>query len=174
MIGKHGRTGVAAIVAGCCVATILGCTLIEKSFPPRDPKGPEQITVEELESQGDGGLKTDNRAHYFVIIEWGGGMGRHVYRQPISGREVVLDLIGQIPGLMPSKRGIWLVRPFTDCDEVLTVDWKAITERGVNETNHEILPGDRIYVGAIQLTQLELCLSQLWAPLERILALKFW
>lgn len=115
--------------------------------------------------------KNDDGGVYFLIIDWGGDLGKQVYRCPYNGNVVVLDAIATIQGLTPSKRSIWLVRPSPDHagrDQVLPVDWKAITERGDSATNYEIRRGDRIYVSASWMGRFEERLMQLWAPVERI------
>ncbi|MBI3411670.1 MAG: polysaccharide biosynthesis/export family protein [Planctomycetes bacterium] len=114
-----------------------------------------------------------NSKVYYVIID-GGGFGQQVFRLPITGNETVLDAISQVQGLAPvsSKHRIWLARPspvHANCNQVLPVDWNAITQGGSTPTNYQIFPGDRVYVSANRLIQFDNYLSQLLAPVERVL-----
>jgi protein involved in polysaccharide export with SLBB domain len=115
-----------------------------------------------------------NSKVYYVITD-GGGYGEQVYRFPITGSETVLDAIGQIYGLpaVASKRHIWLARrsPGQNCppDQILPVDWCAITQRGITTTNYQVLPGDRIYVQADCWITLDTVVGRVLAPFERIM-----
>src|SRR5262249_18332737 len=89
----------------------------------------------------------------FYVITDGAGFGEQVYRFPITGNETVLDGISLIQGLpaQASTKYIWVARPAPPqhgCDQVLPVDWKAITQGGATATNYQLFPGDRIYVRA--------------------------
>lgn len=112
-----------------------------------------------------------NSSVYYIIFD-GGGMGEQVIRLPYTGSETVLDAIGQVYGLpaMASKSRVWLARPDDghDNDEVLPVDWCAITQRGRSATNYQIFPGDRIYVASQPLITIDTNLARLLAPVERI------
>lgn len=116
-----------------------------------------------------------NSKVYYVITD-GGGYGQQVYRFPITGNETVLDGISNITGLpaVASKKKIWLARPAPpchDCDQILPVDWRAIVEGGSTKTNYQLLPGDRIYVKADCLIQLDNTLAKVFAPIERVLGI---
>lgn len=118
-----------------------------------------------------------NSSVYYVIYD-GAGFGQQVFRQPITGNERVLDAISSIQGLSPvsSKRHIWIARPspvHMGCNQILPVDWNAITQGGSTATNYQIFPGDRIYVKANPLITFDNYLSQLFAPVERVLGLIF-
>lgn len=113
-----------------------------------------------------------NSKVYYVITD-GGGFGQQVFRFPVTGNETVLDAIGQINGLpaVASKRKIWVARPAPahwGCDQVLPVDWNAITQGGSTNTNYQIFPGDRIYVKADCLIAIDNALAKLFSPIERI------
>jgi polysaccharide export outer membrane protein len=113
-----------------------------------------------------------NSKVYYVIAD-GGGFGEQVYTFPSMGNETVLDAIGKINGLPPvaSKKRIWVARPSPachDCDQILPVDWKAITQGGSTGTNYQIFPGDRIYVQADCLIWLDNMLAKAIAPVERL------
>lgn len=116
-----------------------------------------------------------NSKVYYVITD-GGGYGQQVYRFPSTGNETVLDAISNITGLpaVASKKKIWLARPAPpchDCDQILPIDWKAIVEGGSTKTNYQVLPGDRIYVKADCLIQLDNTLAKIFAPIERVLGI---
>jgi len=83
-----------------------------------------------------------NSKVYYVITD-GGGYGQQVYRFPITGNETVLDAIAMIQGLplVASKHRIWVARPAPDCvgcDQVLPVDWNAMTQGGSVRTNYQL------------------------------------
>jgi polysaccharide export outer membrane protein len=114
-----------------------------------------------------------NSKVFYVIFD-GGGFGQQVYRLPVTGNETVLDAIGFVQGLSPvsSKRRIWLARPspvHNGCNQILPVDWNAITMAGSTATNYQIFPGDRVYVSADCLITVDNYLSKILAPVERVL-----
>jgi protein involved in polysaccharide export with SLBB domain len=114
-----------------------------------------------------------NSKVYYVIFD-GGGFGQQVYRLPVTGNETVLDAIGFVQGLAPvsSKHRIWLARPSpvnNGCNQILPVDWNAITMAGSTGTNYQIFPGDRVYVSANCLITFDNYLSMVLAPIERVL-----
>jgi polysaccharide biosynthesis/export protein len=113
-----------------------------------------------------------NSKVYYVIAD-GGGYGQLVYRFPITGNETVLDAIGNINGLpsVASRKKIWVARPAPahwGCDQVLPVDWHAITQGGSTGTNYQLFPGDRIYVKADPLIAIDNALAKVLSPIERI------
>jgi polysaccharide biosynthesis/export protein len=118
-----------------------------------------------------------NSKVYYVITD-GGGYGEQVARFPITGNETVLDALSQINGLpaVASKKEIWVARPSPaeNCggtEQVLPVDWCAITRRGITATNYQVLPGDRIYVKADSLIAIDNALAKVLAPVERALGI---
>ena len=113
-----------------------------------------------------------NSKVYYVITD-GAGYGEQVFRFPSTGNETVLDAISQIYGLpaVASKKKIWIARPAPydhPCDQVLPVDWQAITEGGSTCTNYQVFPGDRIYVKADCLIRADNILAKVVAPVERL------
>jgi polysaccharide export outer membrane protein len=67
---------------------------------------------------------------------------------------------------------MWVARPgHNDCggDQILPVDWLAVTQRGDTATNYQILPGDRLYVSEDKLVALDTALGKLLSPIERVL-----
>jgi polysaccharide export outer membrane protein len=112
-----------------------------------------------------------NSSVYYIIFD-GGGSGEQVVRLPITGRETVLDAIGQVAGLpaMASKSRVWLARPEEkDCGgAVLPIDWCGITQQARTGTNYQLYPGDRIYVEAQPLVTIDTRLGRLLSPVERV------
>jgi polysaccharide export outer membrane protein len=110
---------------------------------------------------------------FFYVIYDGGGYGQQMVRLPITGNETVLDAISQVGGLAPvsSKKRIWVARPAppgTGCDQILPVDWRAITEGGSTATNYQLFPGDRVIVMSNCLIEFDNRLAQILAPVERL------
>lgn len=111
---------------------------------------------------------------YFVIFDFP-GTGQQIQRLPITGNETVLDALGgfTVKGLPAgvSKRRIWVARPGpanSGHDQILPVDWAAITRNGSTATNYQLLPGDRIYVAQDPLATVDVTLSRVFAPIERV------
>jgi polysaccharide export outer membrane protein len=116
-----------------------------------------------------------NSKVYYVISD-GAGSGEQVTPLPCTGNETVLDAVGKVGGLSPvsSKKRIWISRPApADCgvDQVLPIDWVALTQRGRTGTNYQVLPGDRVYVMSAPAIQLDSYLARIYAPIERTLGL---
>jgi protein involved in polysaccharide export with SLBB domain len=114
-----------------------------------------------------------NSKFYYVIAD-GGGYGQQIYKLPATGNETVLDALSNIGGLpvYSSKRKIWVARPAPPghpCDQVLPVDWNAITQGGSTATNWQLFPGDRIYVKADCLIATNNFLTKVLAPIEQLL-----
>jgi polysaccharide biosynthesis/export protein len=110
---------------------------------------------------------------FVYVIADGGGFGQQIIRLPVTGNETVLDAISQVGGLPPvaSKKRIWVARPAppgVGCDQILPVDWRAITEGASTVTNYQLFPGDRVFVSANRLIAFDNYLSQVLAPVERL------
>ena len=113
-----------------------------------------------------------NSKFYYVITE-GAGFGDQLARIPITGNETVLDAISQIGGLQQvSSKKIWISRPAPKdmaCDQILPVDWQAITRGGATATNYQILPGDRVFISEDRLVAANSFVSKVINPVERML-----
>lgn len=113
-----------------------------------------------------------NSKVYYVVTQ-GAGLGDHVMILPAKGNETVLDAIGQIQGLSSNQSTrMWVARPGkNDChgDQILPVDWLAVTQRGATGTNYQLLPGDRLYVSEDKLVAVDTKLGKIFSPIERIL-----
>jgi len=112
-----------------------------------------------------------NSKVYYVIMD-GAGTGDRVIRLPITGGETVLDAMAQVGGLTQlSSKKLWIARPTPDClgyQQRLPVNWNEITQQGIQSTNYQILPGDRLFVAADKATALSTALGKLTAPIEQV------
>lgn len=112
-----------------------------------------------------------NSKVYYIITD-GGGFGEAVYRFPATGNETVLDAMSQVYGLpvVASRKRIWIARPAPahQPEQVLPVDWKAVTRGGATASNYQILPGDRIYVQAHPIITADVALARIISPFERL------
>ena len=109
----------------------------------------------------------------FYVVTQGAGLGDQVVILPAKGNETVLDAIGQIQGLSSNQSTrMWIARPgANDCqgDQILPVDWLAVTQRGDTASNYQLLPGDRLYVSEDKLVAVDTKLGKIIAPFERIM-----
>ena len=100
-------------------------------------------------------------------------MGDRVVILPIRGNETVLDAIGQVQGLTSnSSTRMWIARPGKNQrggDQILPVDWVAVTQRGDVNTNYQLLAGDRLYVSEDKLVAVDTALAKLVSPIERLM-----
>jgi polysaccharide biosynthesis/export protein len=108
----------------------------------------------------------------FYVVTQGAGLGDRVVILPAKGNETVLDAIGQVQGLdSNSSTRMWIARPgknSNDGDQLLPVDWLAVTQRGDAATNYQLLPGDRLFVSEDKLVAFDTKLGKIIAPFERI------
>jgi polysaccharide export outer membrane protein len=112
-----------------------------------------------------------NSKNYYVITQ-GAGLGDGVTRFPITGNDMVLDAISQINGLTSiSSTKIWIARPGQTPDghdQILPIDWIAISQRADPTTNYQLLPGDRLYVAEDKLVSTDNFLAKVISPMERV------
>ena len=113
-----------------------------------------------------------NSKVYYIVTE-GAGLGDQIVRIPITGKETVLDAISQLGGLQQvSSKKIWVARPAPSrvgCDQILPVDYVAITKGASTATNYQLLPGDRVFVAEDRLMALNTVVTKVTAPFERVL-----
>jgi polysaccharide export outer membrane protein len=111
-----------------------------------------------------------NSKVYYVVTQ-GAGMGDSLRRFPITGNETVLDALSQVGGLSQlSSCEIWIARPAPGnfgCEQVMPVDWVAITQGGSTVTNYQVLPGDRVFIAQDQMTTLTTWVGKMVGPFER-------
>jgi len=80
------------------------------------------------------------------IVTQGGQPGDNVTSVQFTGNETVLDAVAQFGGA-PKGTRIWIARPNRNGPEqILPVSWNEISEGGSTKTNHQLLPGDRLYI----------------------------
>jgi polysaccharide export outer membrane protein len=112
-----------------------------------------------------------NSKVYYVITQ-GAGIGDNVRRLPITGNETVLDAISQVNGLSQvSSKKIWIARPAPHsfgCQQILPIEWDAITQGAQTATNYQLLPGDRLYVSEDELVTFTNVTGKVTAPIERL------
>lgn len=112
-----------------------------------------------------------NSKIYYVIFD-GGGYGQQIVPLPITGNETVLDALAKVNGLpFQASSHIWIARPAppeAGGQQILPVNWDAITRKGSTATNYQILPGDRIYVQADRWITIDNTLAKILTPFERI------
>ncbi len=116
-----------------------------------------------------------NSKAYYVITD-GAGQGEQIYRFPFQGFETVLDALANVNGLplVASKQHIWVARRTphaSEREQILPVDYVAITQHAVTPTNYQLLPGDRVYVRADKAYRVDGYLQKIFTPIERVLGL---
>jgi len=115
---------------------------------------------------------TYNSKVYYIVTE-GAELGDNLMRVPVTGNETVLDAISQVNGLSQlSSKEIWIARPAAagfGCEQILPVDWAAITRGGSTATNYQVMPGDRVFIAEDKLVAATNLISKVVSPIERIL-----
>jgi polysaccharide export outer membrane protein len=113
-----------------------------------------------------------NSKAYYIITE-GANFGDNVVRVAITGNETVLDAIAQINGLSQlSSSKIWIARPAPggfSCEQIMPVNWEAITRGGATDTNYQLLPGDRVFIAEDKIMAANNFLAKVLNPVERLL-----
>ncbi|GAB6166900.1 hypothetical protein JCM19992_30600 [Thermostilla marina] len=114
-----------------------------------------------------------NSKVYYVITA-GPAEDDSVVRLPCTGNETVLDAIAQVGGISQvSSKKIWVARPSpaeNGCEQILPVDWEAITRGGDTSTNYQLLPGDRVFIAHDEMIAFNTWVDKMVAPFERIFA----
>ncbi|MBN2023671.1 MAG: polysaccharide biosynthesis/export family protein, partial [Pirellulales bacterium] len=113
-----------------------------------------------------------NSKVYYIITE-GSSAGDNVVRVPVTGNETVLDAITQVQGLSQlSSKNIWIARPAPGgfgCEQILPVDYTAITRGGVTATNYQLMPGDRVFIAEDPVLAFAGFLNRIITPVERVM-----
>ena len=108
----------------------------------------------------------------FYVITEGAGMGDNIRRVPITGNDTVMDALSAVNGLSQlSSTKVWVARPAPGgfgCEQILPVDYDAVTHGGSTATNYQIMPGDRVFVAGDSLIATNNWLTKVTAPIERI------
>lgn len=113
-----------------------------------------------------------NSKVYYVVTQ-GAGLGDNVVRLPVTGNDTVLDALANVNGIpeVASKR-IWIARPGKNQfgeEQILPVDYQAITAEGDFVSNYQLLPGDRLFIAEDKMVAFDTRLAKLIAPLERMM-----
>ncbi|MBI3466184.1 MAG: polysaccharide biosynthesis/export family protein [Planctomycetes bacterium] len=112
-------------------------------------------------------------SHVYYIVTQGAGLGDTVVRVPVTGNETVLDAIANVNGIpQVASKKMWIARPGKNqCgqDQILPIDYEAITARGENLTNYQLMRGDRLFIAENKLVATDTALAKLIAPFERVM-----
>jgi polysaccharide biosynthesis/export protein len=113
-----------------------------------------------------------NSETYFVVRE-NSLDGEDVVRLPITGKETVLDAIGAIGGMSRvSSQRVWIARPVPGsfgCEQILPIDYLAITRGADSSTNYQLMPGDRVFIAEDGLVAANYMVTKLALPIYRLL-----
>lgn len=89
-----------------------------------------------------------NSKKVYVITKC--GEGDDIVTVSATGNETVLDVIAQTSGIDDSVKKVWIARhaPYygKGSETIIPVDYQAITKGEDTSTNHQLWPGDRVYV----------------------------
>ncbi len=113
-----------------------------------------------------------NSKVYYIITE-GAGLGEGVIRMPVTGNETVLDALGNIGGLSQlASKNIWIARPAPGgfgCEQILPIEYDAIVQGACTDTNYQILPDDRVFIGEDKLIATTNFINKITDPLQRLM-----
>ena len=114
-----------------------------------------------------------NSKTYYIITQ-GAGLGDTAVRIPITGKETVLDALSNIGGLTQfSSTNIWIARPAPagfGCDQILPVDYEAITRGAITSTNYQLMPHDRLYIAEDKTVALGNMINVALGPVEKLIS----
>lgn len=112
-----------------------------------------------------------NSKRCYVIIKRG-AVGDNVVSIPVTGNETVLDVIAKVgPEPSFSTAKIWVGRPAPNGvgNEIkLPVKYDEITRQGKTETNHRLLPGDRLFIEPLRVRNVDLHLAPQAPPAPEV------
>jgi polysaccharide biosynthesis/export protein len=110
-----------------------------------------------------------NSKKYSVIRE-DSFAGDSVAQLTINGNETVLDAISAIGGLpSPSSHRMWIARPAPGnfgCEQILPIDYLAITRDGICATNYQMMPGDRLFIAEDRLLATANFFNKMFEPVN--------
>lgn len=111
----------------------------------------------------------------FYVITEGAGMGDSIRRVPVTGNDTVMDALSSVNGLSQmSSTTVWIARPAPGgfgCEQILPVDYDAVTRGASAATNYQIMPGDRVFVASDNMIAANNWLTKMVAPVERLLGI---
>ena len=112
-----------------------------------------------------------NSKVYYIVTE-GAGLGDDIVSVPVTGNETVLDAISLVGGISQvSSEKIWIARPApagTGPDQILEIDYDAITRGAATGTNYQIMPDDRIIIAQDDAVALANLVASVTAPFEKV------
>jgi polysaccharide biosynthesis/export protein len=113
-----------------------------------------------------------NSKVYYIVIA-GAESGESIFRFPVTGNETVLDALSNINGLpMVSSKTMWVARPGPGeltRENILPVNYTAISRGGVTDTNYQLMPGDRLYIVDDKIIATNNVVGQFTNPIEKML-----
>ncbi len=111
----------------------------------------------------------------FYVITEGAGLGDNIRRLQVTGNDTVMDALASVGGLSQfSSTKVWIARPApggSACQQILPVDYEAITKGGSAATNYQIMPGDRVFIAQDDLIAANTLVNKLVTPVERLLGI---
>lgn len=112
-----------------------------------------------------------NSKKYYIVTQ-GAGLGDNVADAPITGNETVLDAIARLGGISQvSSKNIWIARPAPNgagCEQILPVNWEAISAGASTATNYQLMPGDRLYIAEDSYVRFDSMIAKYTRPFERL------
>jgi polysaccharide export outer membrane protein len=94
-------------------------------------------------------VQSYNSKKYYIVIQ-GLGKGETVQAYPITGNETVLDAIARTGGIPQfSNVDLRIARPSASglgVQQIIPIDWKAISQTGSSMKNYQLWPGDRLLI----------------------------
>jgi polysaccharide biosynthesis/export protein len=113
-----------------------------------------------------------NSAKYYIVFE-GSSEGEDVMTLPITGKETVLDALSTVGGLPHvSSQRMWISRPAPTefgCEQILPIDYMAITRGGSTTTNYQLMPGDHLFVAEDSEVGLNSYVLKVTSPINQLL-----
>jgi polysaccharide export outer membrane protein len=113
-----------------------------------------------------------NSKVYYIVTQ-GAGLGDNVVRVPVTGNETVLDALTNVGGLSQlSSKKIWIARPAYGgfgCEQILPVDYDAVTQGASTCTNYQILPDDRLFIAEDRWIAANTFVAKVTDPIQRLL-----
>jgi protein involved in polysaccharide export with SLBB domain len=87
-----------------------------------------------------------NSKVYYVIVQ-GGDAGDSIFRFPLTGNDTVLDALAQVNAKLHKNTRLWVSRRAGENEtKTLQIDWEKITAEGDAASNHQLRPGDRVFL----------------------------
>jgi protein involved in polysaccharide export with SLBB domain len=112
-----------------------------------------------------------NSKVYYIITQ-GAGLGDDVTRQPITGKETVMDAVAALGGISQvSSTRMWIARPAPNgvgCEQILPINWNEIVQGGATATNYQLMPNDRLFIAQDRLTNFNTVVNKLLNPFEKV------